>query len=315
MNEAEARFLDLAASQHGVGSRHQARSCGLTDRMIERRTVTGRLEIVLPAVYRAPGSVRTGRQMAMAASLWAGPGAAVSHTTAARLLRLEGVRAAALHVTVKSASRTGSDLVVRHRTGVLDPVDLRRVDGIPVTSAARTLIDGADLLGAEALEVAFESARRMGLLTVTHLACRLDALGGRGRPGATLLRTLVEAHAGRAPLEYRLEVKTARLLRSGRVPDPVPQHRVAAPDGRHYRLDFAWPQRQVAVECDGFETHGYRLAWKRDRRRLAALEGMGWRIVHVTWDDVTRRPDETLHRVVLALGLAGGEPRRPSLSS
>ncbi len=98
-------------------------------------------------------------------------------------------------------------------------------------------------------------------------------------------------------MEYRLEVKTARLLRTSTLPAPTRQHRVG-----NYRLDFVWLKWLVAVECDGFETHGYRLAWKRDRRRIAALEQLGWNIVIVTWDDVTQRPAETLDRIALRVG-------------
>lgn len=60
------------------------------------------------------------------------------------------------------------------------------------------------------------------------------------------------------------------------------------------------PQRTVC-ECDGFEWHGKRLQWRRDRRRVAAIEAAGWNIVHVTWDDVTQRPAETLDRLAFAL--------------
>jgi very-short-patch-repair endonuclease len=86
----------------------------------------------------------------------------------------------------------------------------------------------------------------------------------------------------------------ARLLRTSSLPKPERQHAVD-----RYRLDFAWPSRGIASECDGFEHHGARLAWKRDRGRLAAIEAAGWRIVHVTWDDVVHRPDQT-QRVELA---------------
>jgi len=100
-------------------------------------------------------------------------------------------------------------------------------------------------------------------------------------------------------LESRLEVKLARLLRKSAQPAPERQF----PVGR-YRLDFAWPSRRIGCECDGFEHHGTRLAWKRDRRRLAAIEAANWRIVHVTWADVTREPEQTLDRLALALRLA-----------
>jgi very-short-patch-repair endonuclease len=94
-------------------------------------------------------------------------------------------------------------------------------------------------------------------------------------------------------------VKTARLLRAHRFRPPANQY-VVGP----YRLDFAWPSILFAVECDGFEHHGRRLRWKRDRRRIAALESRGWRIVHVTWDDVMHRPVETIARIQLALARA-----------
>jgi very-short-patch-repair endonuclease len=57
----------------------------------------------------------------------------------------------------------------------------------------------------------------------------------------------------------------------------------------------------VAFETEGFEWHGNRARWKRDRRRTAALERLGWRIVVATWDDVTKRPDETLERIAMTL--------------
>jgi len=303
MRGPEAKFLALAANQYGAGSRDQARRCGMTDSVVDARIAAGRLEVVLPAVYRVPGSVHTGRQIAMAAALWAGPRSAVSHVTAARLLRLEGVVADRVHLTVDGPRRSAADLVTLHRTRALPRVDRCLADGIPATAPARTIIDSAAILDAESLEVAFESARRMGLLTVSRLAARLDDLGTRGRAGAAQVRALIDSHAGQSPLEHRLEVKTARLLRTSSLPNPVPQLRVLVPDGRRYRLDFGWPAQHVAAECDGFETHGYRLAWKRDRQRLAALEAVGWRIVHLTWDDVSRRPDETLHRLALALDL------------
>jgi very-short-patch-repair endonuclease len=104
---------------------------------------------------------------------------------------------------------------------------------------------------------------------------------------------------GSAALESRLEVKLARLLRKSSLPPPERQF----PVGR-FRLDFAWPAARIACECDGFEHHGARLAWKRDRRRLAAIEAADWRIVQVTWADVTGQPGQTIDRLSLALGVA-----------
>ena len=83
------------------------------------------------------------------------------------------------------------------------------------------------------------------------------------------------------------------------------QHRVDLPFRRSYRIDFAWPDLGVAVEAEGFEWHGNRAQWKADRLRVAALERLGWRVLIVTWDDVTMRPEETLDRIALALAERG----------
>src|SRR4051794_14815939 len=146
MNEADRAIAALAAEQFGVFSRRQAAAEGLSEEAMSRRVMSGRWEGVFPSVYRLPGTTRTGRQRAMAAVLWGGDSAAISHTTAARLLRLEGTRSTALHLTLPNTlPRRPRDFVL-HRTTGLPASDLVVVDGIRCTSATRTIIDCAALL-------------------------------------------------------------------------------------------------------------------------------------------------------------------------
>lgn len=293
MNESEERVLARAANQYGIVSRTQAVEAGMTERQVERRVAAGRWIVVHPSVYRVAGTPVTGRQRAYAACL--STGAVVSHTTAGALLRLDGIKADGLHITLPQGVQGGqrSDGITVHWTISLPKTDRIVVDGIPCTNGTRSVLDLAGVVEAERLETAFESARRLGLTSAAALARRFEALGGRGRRGSTHVRRLLEV-AGERPLESRLEVKLARLLRANGM-TPVPQYQLG-----DYRLDFAWPMLRVAVECDGFQHHGHRLAWKRDRRRVAAIEAMHWRVVHVTWDDVTRRPRETVERIRFA---------------
>jgi len=295
----------LAAGQHGVFTRAQARARGALDHDIDRRLAAGRWELVLPAVLRVAGAPGSDHQRHAAAALWCAPDGVLSHRTAAVRYALDAVgNDPQLHVLVPSARTLSRQpgLVV-HRTAVLERVDRYVVDGIPLTAPARTIIDLAGSLPAEALEAAFESARRMGLVTGSQLAQRFEALGGKGRAGSGRVRALL-AQQAEVPAGSRLEVRVARALRRAGLPQPVRQHPVAADDGRRFRLDFAWPDLRVGLECDGFAWHGDRLQWKSDRRRIAAIEALGWRLVFVTWDDVTRRVEEMLHRVELALRLA-----------
>jgi very-short-patch-repair endonuclease len=300
MNEEDRELASLAEQQFGVFARRQAAAAGLSEYAITRRAMRGRWEPMFPGVYRLPGSTRTGRQKAMAAVLWAGDASAISHITAARLLRLGSMTVDRVHLTVPYGAGIRTTELVVHHAQLFPRADVVLVDGIRCTSATRTIIDCASLLGDEALEAAFEEARRMGLTSAAVLARRAEELCGRGRPGSAGIRRLLATQTPSArPLESRLEVKLARLLRKSSLPTPERQY----PVGR-FRLDFAWPSLRIGCECDGFEHHGSRLAWKRDRGRLAAIEAAGWRIVHVTRADVTREADQTLDRLALALRVA-----------
>jgi very-short-patch-repair endonuclease len=65
------------------------------------------------------------------------------------------------------------------------------------------------------------------------------------------------------------------------------------------RVDFAWPERRVAVEYDG-AWHAEPGRFARDRQRLNRLQAAGWRVVFVTAADLYR-PDELLARIAAAL--------------
>ena len=299
MNKAERAWLALAETQYGVASRAQALTCGMTTGEIERRVTDHRVDALFPGVYRVAGSAPTGRQRAMAATLWLGEDALVSHLTAATLLRFERVKTTQLHVTVPHATRRGrTDHGLRlHRTESLERVDRTIVDGIPCTSATRTVLDSAAMLDDETLEIAFEHARRMRLTSPAALARRAEQLCGSGKPGSAAIKRLLSHQVdGERPTESPLEVLTARLLRRSAIARPTRQLWV----GR-FRIDFAWVPQLLGVECEGFEVHGRRLQWKRDKRRAAMLERVGWRLMFVTWEDVTRHPEETLERIAIAL--------------
>jgi very-short-patch-repair endonuclease len=206
-----------------------------------------------------------------------------------------------LHITaLQTVRRTVERKLVLHRTIELEPLDCVVVDELPATSATRTILDLGAVLSGEQLEVAFESARRAGLTSASAVARRFEKFGGRGREGSARVRQLLDA-VGERPAESTLEVKTNRLLRRSRIRPPQLQVWITGSDGRRYRVDFVWVDARLIVECDGFAWHGQHLAWKRDRRRIAALEAAGWRVVHVTWDDVVKYPAETLFRIATAL--------------
>ena len=311
MHESRRQALDVGAQQHGVVTRRQAVDAGMTDEIVDGCLADGLFVPLAPGVYRVRGAPQTERMAVMAATLAANGFA--SHATAARLFQLQApLSVTPLHVTVDAnarhprTSRLPVEVdryaffpVVVHRSRVLADFTVT-IDGIPTVDAARALIDLAPKLDADELEDAFERARKLGLVSTESLARRFGELGGRGRYGTPKVREVLSRSRPNA-LESKLEGKAWRMLRGSHIPEPRRQLRVDLPTGPWHRLDFAWPELLVAFETDGFEWHGSRGRWKRDRTRVAALERLGWRLVVATWDDVVQDPSGTLHRINLAL--------------
>jgi len=255
-----------------------------------RRVANGVWARVLPKVYRLVGAPSPTEQRSMAAALWAGDGAVVSHGAAGVIWGIDDVRGPKpeLWVPVPRNPRTWD--VVVHRGPRLDSVDCTTFGVMPITTPVRTLIDVAGRLEHDRLLAAMESVFRRKLGTAEQLAARLGALRDSGRPGVGRLSALFEERAGGRPLESVLEAKVWRLLCRTGLPLPERQRWVSLPGGR-YRLDFAWPEHKVGLECDGWEHHGRRASFDADRARLAEFAAARWRILPVTWAICTREPE------------------------
>lgn len=287
----------LAARQHGVISRAQLLALGRTKHQIEHRVAKGELVRVVPGVFRVAGSSPTERQHLWAASLWAGPNATLSHRSAGALWRLEGIRSTQPELWTPRMLR--SNTIVVHR-GTISSRDRGKLDGLPITSASLTLLDLAGCVDDFALEVAIEDARRRRLVTDGRILDDLARLGGRGRAGTRALTTAMRRLESTGPAESVLEVRVIRILRDGGVPDPVRQH-VVLIDGRRLRIDLAWPDVKVGIECEGYAVHGQRRAFAPDRSRLADVVSHGWRIIPVTWEqtEAPARLVSTVRRTLL----------------
>jgi very-short-patch-repair endonuclease len=252
-------------------------------------------------VYRILGSALTWQQGIMAACLAAGQGAVASHRSAAVLWSIPGMEPR-VELTVPERRRVVLAGVTLHRASVLPSFDRRRVEAIPVTSPARTLIDLAAVLDRDRLENALDHCLAGRALTIRQLARRLEALGRNGRKGAGLLAALLANRPpeGRAP-QSQFEVGLLRLLRKQKIPAPSCQHAVRLPSGRTVYIDFAYPDHHLAIEADSYRYHSSLTDWSRDRTRNSALVALGWRILHVTYQDLERRPEVVADQVVRSL--------------
>ncbi len=200
-----------------------------------------------------------------------------------------------------------SRLATVHRSRTLDPSHASKRGGIPRTNLARTIIDLSQVLEPKALELAFDSALRQQADLRSWVSRLLKGWPGKGHQGIAGLRALLAERD--AALDSALEVKVRRLIRSAGLPTPIAG--VDVVDGTQHvaKLDFAWPDNRprVALMAHGAKFHGNTPRWIRDLEQTSELNGLGWRVVQTTWDEVTNRPERLVRK--LRRALAGFDPQ------
>jgi very-short-patch-repair endonuclease len=286
----ERAVLRLALRQHGVVSLAQLRSLGLSSSGVRNRRAAGRLRRVHQGVYSVDVSELSVSARYMAAVLACGPGAALSHRSAADLWDLRACERRRIDVTVPARagrSRVGIEV---HRAAGLEAADVQSVHAIPCTSVARTLMDLAEVVDRRSLERALDQAEVLRLFDLRALQ---EAMGRAGRRhGRSLLEQVLAEHAIGSTLTRReLEERFLALCDRARLPRPRVNLYVALPPDE-FVIDFAWPEQRVAVETDSHRFHGGRAAFERDRRRDQRLSVAGWRPLRFTWRHVVRHPEE-----------------------
>lgn len=290
--EPDQVLTELAARQYGVVSRAQAIGAGLSPAGISRRVANGRLRQLHREVYSVSGAPVSWHQTLMAAVLWAGPGSAASHRSAARLLKLDGSWD---ELEITTPRRLESSTVKAHRMPAIEIRDLKTVDGIPCTGIDRTLVDLSAVLAIDPLEDALDAALRKRLTSVSRLNLRVRQEAGKR--GMKKLRSLLSERSNDGhPSESRFETRLNRLFLNGGLP-ALRQHTVW--DGGEFvaRVDFCYPEAKLIVEADSYRWHSSRRAWQRDMARRNQLTALGWQIVHITWEDLVKRPAATTERI------------------
>ena len=248
-------------------------------------------------VYACSSVVVTHEVRAGAAALLLLPGAVASGRSAAVLWGVDAARPGDdVELTLPPGSSTSTVPGIRVRRWALAPEQVTARRGIPVTTPETTAVDLGRTPGPVEESVALVDA--LVACRATELdAVRAAAAAATG-PGCRRARRVVDLADGLAgsPQETRLRL----LLHASRLPRPVAQHTVLDAAGRFVaRVDFAWPDRRVAVEYEG-RWHGRPQQVASDRARLNRLTAAGWRVVFVTAEDL-REPDRLLARIAAVL--------------
>ena len=238
-----------------------------------------------------------GRQRA--ALLAIGEGAILSHGTAAHLWGLRGTAPATIDVSVVGRQPRSKPGLQVHRVSAFHPRDLRRRDGLPLTSPARTLVDLAAAVAVDELERLVSEARVRNLIRPGDLETALSRAGHR--PGVARMGALLEGEEEPDITHSKGERTLRRLLRDAQIAQPRANVRI----GR-WLVDFLWPDEKLVVEFDGFKFHGHRRAFERDRRKDVELAEAGYLVLRFTW----RRLEDELLAVIASIARALGRRSR-----
>lgn len=173
------RLFEVAEGQAGYFTATQAAAAGFNSSLLSYHTKRGQFERVRPGVYRLKRFPASPYEDLFVAWLWAGPEAVISHDSALALYDLSDLLPAETHVTVpRTASRRRAGL--RLHTNRLQPGDVTRYAGLPVTTAARTIADVASAgLADELVLQAIHEALQRGLATPAELHAASAYRGGR----------------------------------------------------------------------------------------------------------------------------------------
>jgi len=269
---------ELATRQHGVVARRQLLGLGMHRRSVDHRIAEGRLHPVHRGVY-AVGHEALRREGAWMAATLISPEALLSHRSAAALWGIRGDDRARTEITVPRALKRRERLQIHRAELAADEVTTH--DRIPVTTAARTLLDLAAILTPQQLERAATEAEIRRLGSPTSLAALVARYPRRpGTPAITEL--LANRDIGRNITKRELELRFLAFLDTHHLPRPSINHEVIGKE-----VDCLWPDQRLIVELDGFATHGTRRAFEQDRARDRALAVAGHRVVRITWRHLT----------------------------
>ncbi len=263
--------MRVADLQWGRISSRQLQDLGASTARISRWAKNGYLRKVLPHVYAVGHLAESVEADLMAAILYAGPGAMLSHATALWWHGLLGHRPAWIQVSTprRCASLPGVSVYARRS---LKLVHKRR---LPTTTVSQAVLDFASTASVDMVIQALAEADYRRVLDPIELR----ALRG---PGCSTLRRALRRHTPElAKTKSQLELAFRALCRRGEIPPYEVNHPLCG-----YTVDAFWPELGVVVELDGVEGHASPAQMRRDRRRDLRLRAAGYVVLRYSYDQI-----------------------------
>ena len=298
----DRRFLlvaGYAAEHHMVISLDQLRRFGVTKRLLAGWVDRGLLVKAGPHSYLIGGSEPTWHRSLAIAAADLGRAALIDGRAAARLHRLDGFDDDVVEMLLPRHSRARvTQGVVRSTSRPLARGDARTVDGLPVVSVERLILDAPLFrFSREEIERAIDSATRQRLVPQASLRRRALQLHQSGyRRSRMLMEALVDAGG-----ESFLERRFLAMVRAAGLPRPVTQRSFRRGNAVAARVDFIFPSGLI-VEVAGHATHSARAHRTHDAERSNELALQDHRVLTFTYEHVMHHEAYVIATLRAALG-------------
>jgi very-short-patch-repair endonuclease len=289
-------IAQVAASQRALITRAQLVELGVGLSAIEHALKRGRLHRIHQGIYSlTPFSVLPPLATELAAVLACGDRALLSHHSAAAVWGIRPAIDGDIDITVvgKETGRRRPGIQV-HRTRSLARRDALRYQQLPITSAARTLLDIAPHTSTRSLEWAIDQALTKRLTNHTAITAVLAAYPHAA--GIARLRALTNPDRPTTLTRSHPEERLLQRIRNADLPIPEANVKVG-----NYTADFYWRQEGVVLEIDGYHYHHTRTAFERDHQRDTEHQRHDIVVIRVTPRQVEHNLDAVLVHIAVTL--------------
>jgi len=277
-------------------------SLGYSRSAVVRAADNGRLHRLYRGVYSVGHTDLSLQARCLAAVLACGPGALLSHHSAAWLWGIARWSPVPLRVTAPNPRRPRPPIQLHHARA-LAAEDRTEIGCIPVTALPRTVLDLAAAVRSDRLQRLLERSEELRLFELRDFEALLARAAGHA--GAGRLRRAIALYRPAPFTRSGLERRFLELVCDAGLPRPATGFVDAG-----YELDVYWPEERFAVELDTYETHGTHAAFERDRCRQENLKLAGIEMTRVTGHHLDREPWQVIERIGQLLEQRGRQIRR-----
>ena len=266
----------------------------MTADAIKHRLATGYWIAVLPGVYVLAGSRNTYDRRLWVGWLAVGPDAVVSHEAAAQVHGIPNViRNRVVLMNAHGQHHRLPGIVVHQLDDVL-PDHRTSVDGLPVTTPARTVVDLAAAVHPARLLPIVEGTHHARISSYADIGECMTSIARRGKPGIRSLAKVLDRLTGtKAVTMSKLERQLFEALSAAGLPRPQSQFPFPGRSFTNGCVDAAYVDAKLVIEADGRAWHTRITDLKRDHERDADAARHGWQTLRLLHEHITGDPKGT----------------------